>query len=148
MLLKLTLLSKNLFSIYIRHQLRIYVWTVTMSSHFFIKSVSSICALSSLFFLSGCTNWVKPGAGPAELNAATTHCDAVSYATLPVNTVSDVQFGANYGDRDKCEKYSSNGCVKRDGRYYSIIHTSHDTNSYGRSAIFRDCMIQNGWHDE
>ena len=119
-----------------------------MSSKFFFKSVSSICALSSLCFLAGCTNWVKPGAGPGELNAATTHCEAVSYATLPVNTVSNMQFGSNYAERDKCEKNSPNGCVKRDGRYYAVMQTSHDTNSYGRSTIFRDCMVQNGWHDE
>lgn len=119
-----------------------------MSPRHVFSPVCACVTLSVSLLLGGCTTWVKPGAGPAELNMATTHCEAVSYATLPSNTVTQTHLGASYSDRKKCEKNSSNGCVKKDGRYYAVIRTTDDTNSYGRSTIFRDCMMQNGWHPE
>jgi hypothetical protein len=105
-------------------------------------------AIALSVFLSGCTTWIKPGAGPQELNMATTHCDAVSHASLPANNVTNKSTGASYSERKKCEKNSANGCIKKNGKYYEIIRTTTDTNSEGRSAIFRDCMMQSGWRPE
>jgi hypothetical protein len=105
-----------------------------------------ILALS--IFLTGCTTWTKPGTSPQELNMATTHCEAASYGLLPANNVTDKSTGASYSERKKCEKNSANGCIKKNGKYYEIIRTMTDTNSEGRSAVFRDCMVQSGWRPE
>lgn len=98
--------------------------------------------------LAACTTWVKPGAGPAALDAATTHCRAVAYATLPANMVTTTSRGASYDDRKKCEWYNSSGCIKSGDQYYAVNKTTTDTNSSGRSAIFRDCMYQDGWREQ
>jgi hypothetical protein len=106
-------------------------------------SAFALCA-----FLAACTTWVKPGTDATALNMATSHCDAVAYTKLPTQLHSSTTLGANYGDRKKCEKNSSDGCVKRGDRYYAVIKTTSDTNSTGRDAIFRDCMYQDGWRPE
>jgi len=98
--------------------------------------------------LAGCTTWVKPGADEAALDAAQTHCKAVSYAQMPAQMQQSTMRGASYGERKKCEKNSVNGCVKSGDRYYAIIKTSRDANTEGRDAIFRDCMYQGGWREE
>lgn len=107
-----------------------------------------LVALCLAPLLAGCTTWVKPGAGEAALDAAQTHCKAVSYTQMPAKMQQSTMRGASYGERKKCEKNSINGCVKSGDRYYAIIKTSSDTNSEGRDAIFRDCMYQGGWREE
>jgi hypothetical protein len=108
----------------------------------------ALLALCLLPVLAGCTTWVKPGADEAAADAAQTHCKAVSYGTLPAQMQSSTMRGASYADRKKCEKNSSNGCIKSGDRYYAVIKTSSDANSEGRDAIFRDCMYQGGWRAE
>lgn len=103
--------------------------------------------LAACGVLGGCTTWVKPGADDAARERAETHCKAVAHAQLPANPYTSVSLGASYSERKKCEKNSFDGCVKRDGRYYSVSKTKEDANSAGRESIFRDCMFQNGWSE-
>ncbi len=98
--------------------------------------------------LAACTTWIKPGADEASLDAATTHCKAVSYSQMPARPTTTTSRGASYSERKKCEKNSLNGCSKIDGRYYENVSITTDTNSSGRDAIFRDCMYQGGWREE
>lgn len=112
------------------------------------RGLRLLLAASLLPALAGCTTWVKPGADAAAVEAAQTHCKAVSYGTLPAQMQTSTMRGASYADRKKCEKNSANGCTKSGDRYYAIIKTSSDVNSEGRDAIFRDCMYQAGWREE
>lgn len=101
------------------------------------------------FLLMACTTWVKPGATPSELDAVRTHCNAVSYATLPSAMKTTYGVGSSsYETRKSCEFYNSNGCIKNGDRYVAITKTTTDSNSSGRNAIFRDCMYQAGWRPE
>ena len=110
-------------------------------------SMARVAAAASCIMLTGCTTWVKPGANAAMLDAAETHCTAVSYATLPANIQTTSSTGGpTYGELKKCEKNSNGGeCRKINGRFTAVQKVTSDTNSQGRDAVFRDCMMSNGW---
>ena len=93
-------------------------------------SMARVAAAASCIMLTGCTTWVKPGANAAMLDAAETHCTAVSYATLPANIQTTSSTGGpTYGELKKCEKNSNGGeCRKINGALHGRAegHIGHE----------------------
>jgi hypothetical protein len=112
------------------------------------------CAAPAAFGLvlglaAGCTTWVKPGADPAMLDAAETHCRAAAYSALPPNMVTTHSNGADYAELGKCEKNNAGAtCKKINGRYTAVNKVTNDVNENGRDAVFRSCMLSGGWSEQ
>ena len=111
----------------------------------------AILAVLVLPPLAGCTTWVRPGATPGMRDAAIARCEAVGYANIPPNMVSYQSGGGYTTPRERRCRTDGNGverCTTTGGDHRPPTYSTRDTNKPARDAIFRDCMYQDGWHEE
>jgi hypothetical protein len=102
--------------------------------------------------LVGCseTVWVKPGATPAESEAAMEQCLSDAYLQAPSAPAART-LGSDVASPSftTCSGLGASGvCVTSRGQYTRPLTIQYDANARNRSQIFRQCMLSGGWSEQ
>jgi hypothetical protein len=102
--------------------------------------------------LVGCaeTVWVKPGATPAESDAAMEQCLSGAYLQAP-SAPATRTLGSDVAPLSftTCSGLGFSGsCVTARGQYTRPLTIRYDANARARSQIFRQCMLSAGWSEQ
>jgi hypothetical protein len=102
--------------------------------------------------LAGCseTVWIKPGATPAESEAAMEQCLSAAYLQVPsapaVRTLGSDVAAPSF---TTCSGLGfSSACVTSRGQYTRPLTLRYDANASTRSQVFRQCMLSAGWSEQ
>ena len=102
--------------------------------------------------LVGCseTVWVKPGATPAESEAAMEQCLSDAYLQAPSAPAART-LGSDVAPPSftTCSGLGFSGaCVTSRGQYTRPLTIRYDANARIRSQVFRQCMLAAGWSEQ
>lgn len=106
--------------------------------------------LASLALSACAENWVKPGATPADMEAALSQCSAEAYVTLPPLMQRVMASPAGRTPvRTRCTgSGNTTNCTTTGGDYRPAVYRNDDVNEDGRHEVQRACMFRNGWQPE
>jgi hypothetical protein len=114
--------------------------------------VRFICAAVAVLALTGCneTVWVRPGATPADSEAAMEQCLSDAYLQAP-SAPATRSIGSDVAPPSftTCSGLGRSGvCVTSRGQYTQPLMVRYDANARPRSQIFRQCMLAAGWSEQ
>src|SRR5690348_1198909 len=114
--------------------------------------VRCICVAAAVLALTGCseTVWVRPGATPADSEAAMEQCLSDAYLQAPSAPAARA-IGSDVAPPSftTCSGLGRSGvCVTSRGQYTQPLMVRYDANARTRSQIFRQCMLAAGWSEQ
>jgi hypothetical protein len=106
-----------------------------------------LLALSlTAFSMAGCAEeWVKPGASPAQFEAAEAQCLSDAYARFPPAETRELVSDAYYTAPEKRCDSNGNNCYRKPPQYVPAHYQIRDTNNPPRTANVRNCLFRKGW---
>lgn len=110
-------------------------------------SARVVAALLVLAGLTGCTTWVKPGATPAQRDAALSRCEANAYRQAPAAPITVMTDAGGWKEGDKvCRTVDGQRvCTRQPPRFQGPRYSTQDANEDARDAFVADCMFSQGW---
>jgi hypothetical protein len=120
--------------------------------HVLTGRVRCIGVAAAVLALSGCseTVWVRPGATPADAEAATEQCLSEAYLQAPSAPAART-LGSDVAPPSftTCSGLGRGGvCVTSRGQYTQPLTIRYDANAAPRSQLFRRCMLAAGWSEQ
>jgi len=124
-----------------------------------MKKNALIAVVLSVFFVSGCAQWVKPGASEFEFQQTLSKCRTKAYQDFPQNLVQT----PDHSERDfriaaALLGPSKTGTIGEGLSNYSDIMADNaakpqativvDTNKAIREESIRRCLYANGWQQQ
>ena len=124
----------------------------SMVCHVRTGRVRLIWVASAVFALTGCTEtvWVRPGATPADSEAAMEQCLSDAYLQAP-SAPKARTLGSDVAPPSftTCSGLGFSGaCISSRGQYTRPLTVRHDANARIRSQTFRQCMLASNWSEQ
>lgn len=106
-----------------------------------------LIVIFTLFTLTGCTQWERPGASKDTRDAELAECTNHGYDRFPPDDIQSFELGyeSEYFSCDKDEKTCPEGY--RYKKTPSLKTVEQDLNEHARNAAIDACMYDKGWHE-